>query len=57
MILRAHVETIPADNSGQGATDVRDVELEAATFEEGMTALRAQLAEGERLITIRVAER
>ncbi|MGW8566686.1 hypothetical protein [Isoptericola sp. NPDC055881] len=54
MILRAHVETIPPDNSGTHETQVREVEVEAATYEEGMAALRAQLADGERLITIRV---
>ncbi|MGW8566775.1 hypothetical protein [Isoptericola sp. NPDC055881] len=54
MILRAHVETIPPDNSGKHETQVRDVEVEAATYEAGRTLLDEQLQDGERLITIRV---
>jgi len=53
--IRAHVETIPPDNSGTHETAVRDVAVEAASYEDGVAQLRAQLADGERLITIRTA--
>ena len=56
MILHAHVETIPPDNSGARETHVREVTAEATTYDEGMAALRAQCDRGERLITVRVAE-
>ncbi|MFD6178186.1 MULTISPECIES: hypothetical protein [unclassified Isoptericola] len=55
-ILRSHIETIPADNSGTQETAVRDVEVEAATYDGGMGLLREQLRDGERLITVRVSE-
>ena len=55
MILHAHIETIPADSSGTHEPQVREVQVEAATYDEGAAALRAQLADGERLITIRTA--
>lgn len=54
MILRAHVETIPPDNSGTHDTQVREVEVEAATYEAGRALLDDELKNGERLITIRV---
>jgi hypothetical protein len=54
--LHAHVETIPPDNSGTHETQVREVSAEAPTYEEGMSTLRAQCTEGERLIAVRVAE-
>ncbi|MEL7978355.1 hypothetical protein AAG589_20990 [Isoptericola sp. F-RaC21] len=56
MILHAHVETIPPDNWGTRETQVREVTAEAPTYDEGMAALRAQFDQGERLITVRVAE-
>ncbi|MFE5309681.1 hypothetical protein [Isoptericola sp. NPDC056605] len=56
MILRAHIETIPPDNSGTHDMPVRDVEVEAATYDGGLGLLREQLADGERLITVRVSE-
>jgi hypothetical protein len=54
VILRAHVETSPVDNSGTQAAVVRDVEVEAATYEGGRALLDEQLQDGERLITVRV---
>jgi hypothetical protein len=56
VILRAHVETIPADNTGTHDTAVRDVEVEAATYDGGMGLLREQLHDGERLITVRTSD-
>ncbi len=56
MILRAHVETIPPDNSGKHETKVREVEVEAATYEGGRALLDEQLKDGERLITIRATD-
>ncbi|MGF0118770.1 hypothetical protein ACQFYA_20955 [Promicromonospora sp. Marseille-Q5078] len=56
MKLRAHVETIPPDNSGTHETKVREVEVEAATYEVGRPLLDEQLKDGERIITIRVAD-
>ncbi len=56
MILRAHVETIPPDNSGTHELTIREVEAEAATYEAGRALLDDQLKDGERLITIRVKD-
>ena len=56
MILRAHVETIPPDNSGTHETQVREVEVEATTYKAGRELLDDELKDGERLITIRVAD-
>ena len=56
MQIRAHVETIPPGISGNHETAVRDVNVEAATYEDGVAQVRAQLGDGERLITLRVSQ-
>ena len=56
MILRAHVETIPPDNSGTHELTNREVEVEATTYEGGRALLDEQIKDGERLITIRVTD-
>lgn|GEM_PF-3957312 len=54
MKIRAHVETIPPDNTGAHEHVVRDVEVEAATYDGGRALLDEQLHDDERLITVRV---
>lgn len=49
------VEAIPEDNSGSQELLVREVSVDAATYEGAVAHLREQVGEGERMITIRVA--
>jgi hypothetical protein len=49
----AVIEPIPDNNTGQHAREVRELSVEAASYEEGVTELGAQLPEGWRIMNFR----
>lgn len=53
MNIIAAIEPVPDNNTGQHAQAVRELSVEAVSYEEGVTELRAQLPEGWRIINLR----
>ena len=53
MNIIAVIEPVPDSNTGQHAQEVRELSVEAASYEEGVTALHAQLPEGWRIMNLR----
>jgi hypothetical protein len=49
----AVIEAVPDNNAGQHAPEVRELSVEAASYEEGVTKLRTQLPEGWRIMNLR----
>jgi hypothetical protein len=49
----AAIEAVPDNNTGQQAREVRELSVEAASYEEGVTELRSQLPEGWRIMNLR----
>ncbi|WP_298041964.1 hypothetical protein [uncultured Citricoccus sp.] len=53
MNIIAAIEAVPENNTGQQAHKVRELSVEAASYEEGVTELRAQIPEGWRIMNLR----
>lgn len=53
MNIIAAIEPVPDNNTGQHAQAVRELSVEAVSYEEGVTDLRAQLPEGWRIMNLR----
>lgn len=53
MKIIAAIEAVPENNTGQQAQEVRELSVETASYEEGVTELRAQLPEGWRIMNLR----
>lgn len=53
MNIIAAIEAVPDNNTGQHAQEVRELSVEATSYEEGVTGLRAQLPEGWRIMNLR----
>lgn len=47
-------EATPSDNSGTHRSTVRELQVEATEYDQGVTDLRDQLTVDERLIAVRV---
>jgi hypothetical protein len=49
----AVIEPVPDNNTGQNAQEVRELSVEATSYEQGVTKLRTQLPEGWRIMNLR----
>lgn len=53
MKITAAIEVVPSDHSGSTPAQVREISVEAATYEESTVALQAEIPEAWRLMNLR----
>jgi len=49
------IQNLPPDNAGGHELTSREATVDAASYDDGVAALRALVGDGERIITLRVS--